>query len=142
LINSIDQISIVYTDVENIEPITKNEILEFFNQYIHPFSSTRAKVSIHLIAQASTGPSATEENSAAAEENPDASVLRAEQDVVVNGHQPSVSGVKMPFKIENVKAWKAGLQLSAAATPMKSLTNSKSLDRSYKGPFGWSYSFI
>lgn len=121
--NSINQISTGYRDVENIEPLAKNDLLEFFNQYIHPFSSTRAKVSVHLIAQASTGASAAVEDSAAAEENSDASALRAEQDVVaVNGREPSVSSAMIPVKIEDVKAWKASLQLSAAATPVKSLS--------------------
>ena len=120
--NSIDQISTGYRDVENIEPLAKNDLLEFFNQYIHPFSSTRAKVSVHLIAQASTGASAAVEDSAAAEENSDALALRAEQDVVAaDGREPSVSSARTPVKIEDVKAWKASLQLSAAATPVKSL---------------------
>jgi insulysin len=119
---SIDQISPVYRDVENIESLTKKDILEFFNQYIHPSSSSRAKLSIHLIAQAFTGASAAAEDSAAAEENPDASALRKNQDVVaVNGYEPSVSRAKIPVKIENVKQWKASLQLSAVATPVKAL---------------------
>ena len=123
LTDSTNQISTGYRDVENIEPLAKNDLLEFFNQYIHPFSSTRAKVSVHLIAQASTGASAAVEDSAAAEENSDASALRAEQDVVaVNGCEPSVSSAMIPVKIEDVKAWKASLQLSAAATPVKNLS--------------------
>lgn len=42
----------VYRDVENIEPITKEEMLEFFRTHYHPNSPTRAKASVHLIAQA------------------------------------------------------------------------------------------
>jgi insulysin len=123
LTNSIDQIATVYRDVENIEPLTKNDILEFFNQYIHPSSSTRAKLSIHLIARAPTGASAGAGDSAAAEENPDASVLRENQDIVaINGHEPSVSSAKIPVKVENVREWKASLHLSAAATPVKGPT--------------------
>lgn len=122
LTNSIDQISPVYHDVENIESLTKKDVLEFFNQYIHPSSSTRAKLSIHLIAKASTAASAATEVSAAAEENPDASALHKSQDVVaVNRHEPSVSRAKISVKIKNVKEWKASLQLSAAATPVKCL---------------------
>ncbi|GFF53029.1 hypothetical protein IFM58399_09476 [Aspergillus lentulus] len=112
-----------YHDVENIEPLTKKDILEFFNQYIHPSSSTRAKLSIHLIARASTGTSAAAGDCAAAAENPDASVLRENQDLVaVNGHEPSVSNTRIPVKVENVKEWKASLHLSAAATPVRGLT--------------------
>lgn len=100
-------------------------MLEFFNQYIHPSSSTRAKLSIHLIARASTGASAAAaEDSAAAEENPGASSLRENQDIVAvnNGHKPSVCSTKIPVKVEDVKELKASLNLSAAATPVKALT--------------------
>lgn len=54
---------------------------------------------MHLIAQASTGASAAAEDSAAAEASPEASALRAEQDIVaVNGHEPSVSSAKIAVK--------------------------------------------
>ena len=44
---------LVYHDVENIEPLTKQDMLDFFKTYYHPSSPTRAKISVHLIAQAS-----------------------------------------------------------------------------------------
>lgn len=37
----------------NIEPLTKADMLDFFNKFIHPHSTTRAKAAVHLIAQAS-----------------------------------------------------------------------------------------
>ncbi len=40
-------------DVAHLEPLTKREMIDFFNQYIHPTSPTRAKLSIHMVAQAS-----------------------------------------------------------------------------------------
>ena len=39
------------TDVAHLKPLTKSDLVEFFNYYIHPVSSTRAKLSIHMIAQ-------------------------------------------------------------------------------------------
>ncbi|KAF7940820.1 uncharacterized protein EAE97_007006 [Botrytis byssoidea] len=112
----------VYCDAENIEALTKNDILEFFNQYIHPYSPTGAKLSIHLIAQASTGVSAAAKNTAAAENNIKVSTFNAEQEIIaVHDHEASVSSVKIPVKIEDVRAWKASLRLSAATTPVKSL---------------------
>jgi insulysin len=134
--NSIDHILTVYRDVENIEPLTKNDILEFFNQYIHPASPTRAKLSVHLIAQASTGASAAAEDRAVAEENPNAPAMHADQDaVVVNQRKPLVCIAKIPIKVKDVKAWKASLHLSAAATPVKDLSEFKDLDRRYDVPF-------
>lgn len=44
---------IVYHDVENIEPLTKQDMLKFFKTYYHPSSPKRAKIATHLIAQAS-----------------------------------------------------------------------------------------
>lgn len=37
----------------NIEPLTKTDMLDFFNKFIHPHSTTRAKAAVHLVAQAS-----------------------------------------------------------------------------------------
>ena len=42
----------VEEDVKHLRPLTKSDLVEFFNHYIHPTSSTRAKLSVHLIAQA------------------------------------------------------------------------------------------
>ena len=40
-------------DVEHIKPLTKSSMLAFYNQYIHPTSPHRAKLSVHLLAQSS-----------------------------------------------------------------------------------------
>jgi len=40
-------------DVEHIKPLTKSEMVDFFKHYIHPTSPSRAKLSIHMIAQSS-----------------------------------------------------------------------------------------
>ncbi|QIX01481.1 hypothetical protein AMS68_006998 [Peltaster fructicola] len=45
---------LVYRDAENVEQLNKDDILNFYQQYIHPSSSTRAKAAVHLVAQAST----------------------------------------------------------------------------------------
>ena len=47
-------------DVTHIEPLTKSEMLTFFDYYIDPSSSTRAKISVHLVAQ--TSPKTIAEN--------------------------------------------------------------------------------
>jgi insulysin len=48
----------VYRDAEHIAKLTKEDVLEFVATVISPRSSTRAKSSIHLIAQ-SDAPKAT-----------------------------------------------------------------------------------
>lgn len=40
-------------DVAHIRPLTKDQMLEFFQYHIHPSSQTRAKLSIHMVAQSS-----------------------------------------------------------------------------------------
>ncbi|KAK5116162.1 hypothetical protein LTR62_008488 [Meristemomyces frigidus] len=44
---------LVSKDVPEIEALTKEDMLEFYHTYFHPSSTTRAKVAVHLIAQAS-----------------------------------------------------------------------------------------
>ena len=39
-------------DVTHLRPLSKTDLVEFFNRYIHPTSSTRAKLSVHMTAQA------------------------------------------------------------------------------------------
>ena len=40
-------------DVAHLRPLTKADLIEFFDHYIHPTSPTRAKLSVHMIAKAS-----------------------------------------------------------------------------------------
>lgn len=42
----------VEEDVAHLRPLTRSDLVGFFNRYIHPTSPTRAKLSVHLIAQA------------------------------------------------------------------------------------------
>ncbi len=53
---------IVDKDVASIEPLTKGDILDFYNQYIKPDSPSRAKLSVYL--QAQSGAAARSSNEA------------------------------------------------------------------------------
>ncbi|KZF20164.1 LuxS/MPP-like metallohydrolase [Xylona heveae TC161] len=53
-------------DVAHLKPVTKDEVLSFFHHYIHPSSPTRAKLSVHLLAQ--TSPHAIAEKTSPAEQ--------------------------------------------------------------------------
>lgn len=46
------QFDAVDEDVKHLKPLTKEDIVQFYEQYIHPASEKRAKLSIHLIAKA------------------------------------------------------------------------------------------
>ncbi|KAI4239741.1 MAG: hypothetical protein L6R40_005486 [Gallowayella cf. fulva] len=39
-------------DADAIRPVTKEEMVEFFKEFIHPTSPSRAKLSVHMVAQA------------------------------------------------------------------------------------------
>ncbi|KAK3333198.1 Metalloenzyme, LuxS/M16 peptidase-like protein [Cercophora scortea] len=39
-------------DVDQIKPLTKADMLEFFNHYVHPSSPARAKLAVYFVAQA------------------------------------------------------------------------------------------
>ncbi|KAH6624653.1 Metalloenzyme, LuxS/M16 peptidase-like protein [Chaetomium sp. MPI-SDFR-AT-0129] len=47
-------------DAAHIKPLTKAEMIEFFNQYIHPNSPSRAKLAVYLEAQAKSDVSTKE----------------------------------------------------------------------------------
>jgi insulysin len=117
-------LSPVYRDVEHIKILTKNDILEFINEKIHPSSSARAKVSVHLIAHTSAAAFVRAgKESTGTGDHLEAYPIQAEQHVAaVNANVSLVPSTKSLVRIEDVKAWKAGLQLSAAATPVKSLS--------------------
>ena len=40
-------------DVSHLKPLTKSDLIEFFDHYINPTSPSRAKLSVHMIAQSS-----------------------------------------------------------------------------------------
>ncbi|CAD6592028.1 MAG: Insulinase (Peptidase M16) [Alectoria sarmentosa] len=40
-------------DVSHLKPLTKSDLIEFFDHYINPTSASRAKLSVHMIAQSS-----------------------------------------------------------------------------------------
>ncbi|KAH7042656.1 a-pheromone processing metallopeptidase Ste23 [Macrophomina phaseolina] len=44
---------LVDQDVAHVAPLTKSDLLSFFHHYISPHSSSRAKISVHMLAQSS-----------------------------------------------------------------------------------------
>lgn len=52
--------SIAPQDAEHIKPLTKADMIEFFNEFIHPNSPSRAKLAVYLEAQAKSDVSTKE----------------------------------------------------------------------------------
>jgi len=45
------QVTLVNHDVDHLEPLTKNDLIAFYDEFISPTSTTRAKTAVHLVAQ-------------------------------------------------------------------------------------------
>lgn len=84
-------------DTDNIAPCTKQDIAAFYDQYISPTSTRRAKLSVQLIAR------------------PGDSVQR--RDVQPDEEVQASGGVG----IKDVRAWKSTLQASQGPMPVKPL---------------------
>jgi insulysin len=112
----------VYRDVEHIEPITKQDMIDFFNTHIDPASKTRAKISTHLLAQAKSDDAESTKSSTKKTEEPEAvkdetasatsSELRVEE---------QKKEVGTAIRIEDVRSFKASMPLSEAMRPVKDL---------------------
>jgi insulysin len=55
-------VATVQHDVDYIEPLTKQDLISFYDEFIAPSSTTRAKIAVHLVAQGT--PAAVLENAA------------------------------------------------------------------------------
>ncbi|KAH0368926.1 putative metalloprotease, partial [Aureobasidium melanogenum] len=111
---------LVYRDVEHIEPITKQDMIDFFNTHIDPASKTRAKISTHLLAQATSADAdstkSSSEKSADGVKNETASATSSERRV-----DEQMQQVGTAIRIEDVRSFKARMPLSEAMRPVKDL---------------------
>lgn len=110
----------MYRDVEHIEPITKQDMVDFFNTHIDPASKTRAKISTHLLAQAKSEDANTTKSSVVKDEAASAasSELRVEE---------QKKEVGTAIRIEDVRSFKASMPLSEAMRPVKDLAEFEDL---------------
>ncbi|PWZ00255.1 hypothetical protein BCV70DRAFT_206508 [Testicularia cyperi] len=86
-----------YADVEAIDSVTKQQILDLFNRYIHPASTQRSKLSVHLCSTATPGArfssAAVDALQAALASQPGVDVPAAAYDEL-RASNPSVEAVK------------------------------------------------
>lgn len=123
LLNTFTDFVIVYRDVEHIEPITKQDMIDFFNTHIDPASKTRAKISTHLLAQAkSADAESTKSGEPQGVKDETASATSSERRV---GEQMQQVGTAT--KIEDVRSFKARMPLSEAMRPVKDLAEFEDL---------------
>ena len=118
-------------DVAAIRRLTKEDVKDFFDKYIDPESESRAKLSVHLIAQKDASKALDvdvgKETQADAPEKPDGVLAQVSEKLsdamgALNVKTPAAetdgkTKMKQPVVIEDVDLWKAGLQVSAGAVP-------------------------
>ncbi|KAI1004510.1 putative zinc protease [Podosphaera aphanis] len=102
----------VYEDADTIKSLTKSDIIDFFGNYIHPSSSTRSKLAVHLSAQTQIG--------AASE------TINRSSDETTN--PPITENRKTPCIITDVREFKSRLQVSAGPKPIKHISEFEELE--------------
>jgi insulysin len=118
----------VYRDVEHIEPITKQDMIGFFNTHIDPASKTRAKISTHLLAQAKSEDAASTKSSTEHTSEPqavkDETASATSSELRVEEQKKEVGTA---IRIEDVRSFKASMPLSEAMRPVKDLAEFEDL---------------
>ena len=99
-------------DVAHVQPLTKTDMISFYNNFISPSSTTKAKISVHLVAQSK--PAAPQEE----EQQTKAAATPTSTEVTVNEKE---QGKHKPVLIKDLHAWKAGLQMSEGVKPVTDL---------------------
>ncbi|KAK0707222.1 hypothetical protein B0T21DRAFT_416385 [Apiosordaria backusii] len=140
-------------DVKRIEALTKEDMIQFFDQYIHPSSRQRAKLAIYLVAQgkiseliAGLGLNAEASAQAATDLQERLSAAADDEEKEVEGlksyllHDLKVAGMIYaqnhaqppssitPALIRDVRDFKAGLKVTAGARRAKDLSEYEDLN--------------
>ena len=111
-------------DAESVRPITKEQMLEFFNHYIHPTSPKRAKLSVHIIAQSSP-------------KDAGAALSKEDRvDMMVNTMDKSMLAAGMEVKPEKLRARLAGFDMVGSDKKGLIATVLKYLEEDIKVPDG------
>lgn len=101
---------LAHEDAAHVKLLTKADMVEFFQQYIKPGSATRAKLSVHLHAQAGKS---------------------TETETKVNGvkkEEGDATSTPEPVPIKDVRSFRAGLQATRGARPAKDLSEYEDTD--------------
>jgi len=115
---------LVHHDAAHIKALTKEDMIEFYNQFIIPSSPLRSKLAIHLVAQGSSLPEEKPEAQAALAVNKDRKDAEDGEAISV---KPEGNGTK-PFVITDVRQYKSMLQVSAGPQPVKHISEFEELD--------------
>jgi insulysin len=102
-----------------VRELTKEDMLSFFNRYISPSSSERAKLSVHLTARVKTGETPLRDKDYA-DEASSVSISHKGQGLASKSH---------PIRINDCYAWRATRQVSDGVKPVRNLEEFAELER-------------
>lgn len=119
----------VHHDAAHVKQLTKADMIEFYEHFIHPSSPARSKLAIHMKAQ-----SASADTSAVKEVvGKGLKVLglnkdhKDEEDGEVASVEVEGNGTT-PYIITDVREFKSKLQVSAGPQPVKHISEFEDLD--------------
>lgn len=114
----------VHHDAANIKSLTKENMIQFYNQFILPSSPLRSKLAIHLIAQGSSLPEEKPEDQAVLAVNKDRKDAEDGEAVAVKVEGNGTT----PYVITDVRQFKSMLQVTAGPQPVKHISEFEDLD--------------
>jgi len=118
-------------DAANIKVLTKADMIEYYQHYIHPTSPARSKLAVHLIAQ-TVAPAATDKSGISAIVEKTEKVLglkdtKDEEDGEKEEVKVEGNGTT-PHVIKDVREFKSRLQVSAGPQAVKHISEFEELD--------------
>ena len=113
----------VHHDATHIEALTKEDMIQFYNQFILPSSPLRSKLSIHLIAQGTSFPEGNPDEQTISMNNEDHKNAEDGVAIVVNAK----SNGTIPYVITDVRQFKSMLQTTAGPQPVKHISEFEEL---------------
>lgn len=115
-------------DVAQLKPLTKPDLIEFFNHYISPSSPVRAKLAVHMLAQSSPkSPPVAETEKEGVTSGPEPKSPEAPVKIIGEENMKIGNGTT-PTIIKDVHVWKAGLEVSRGARPVRDLSDFEELE--------------
>jgi insulysin len=121
---------VVHHDAANVKVLTKADMVEFYQNFIHPSSPARSKLAIHMTAQSST-PTDTSPVKKAVGKSLKVLGLNKDHKDEEDGEATSVEvegNGTTPYTITDVREFKSMLQVSAGPQPVKHISEFEDLD--------------
>jgi insulysin len=121
---------VVHHDAAHVKTLTKADMIEFYQHFIHPSSPARSKLAIHMTAQSSAPTDISTVKEVVGKGLKVLGLNKDEQDEE-DGEVLSVDvegNGTTPYIITDVREFKSMLQVSAGPQPVKHISEFEDLD--------------